>query len=281
MEKHSFETEKHDDGYDIDVEQEAPIVAVIATAETVKVTAPVTLVEGATIEAMVDGISFMAVVPAGGVSEGEAFAVPYPSALSSSTNVHSRSPTWKGDLCDCCSGGCCMCFTAFMCPFIVHTQVMERLNLTLGGCRPRVGSNRRNRGGVVGTLGIFFTFFLPYAFLYALMIHFSITQSTQGSVMVSFMLYALLIFIFVALVCTRRAFRQTYNLPATCCDTGGGDNCCDDCCITYWCSPCSAIQMANHSHDRSVHSYSLCSRTGLRSHSAAMSGARNTNTEIV
>ena len=118
MEKHSFETEKHDGGFGIDVEQEAPIVAAIAKAETVKVTAPVTLVEGATIEAMVDGISFVAVVPAGGVSEGEAFAVPYPSAT-----VHSRLPTWKGDICDCCRGGCCMCFTAFMCPLLVHTQV--------------------------------------------------------------------------------------------------------------------------------------------------------------
>jgi Cys-rich protein (TIGR01571 family) len=281
MEKHSFETEKHDDGFDIDVEQEAPIVAAIATAETVTVTAPVTLVEGATIEAMVDGISFMAVVPAGGVSEGEAFAVPYPSALSSGTNVHSRSPTWRGDLCDCCRGGCCMCFTAFMCPLIIHTQVMERLNLNLGGCRPRVGSNQRNRGGVVGTLGIFFTFALPIVFLYALIIHFLNTQFMQGLAVVYIMFYAVIIFVFVALVCTRKAFRQTYNLPATCCDTGG-DNCCDDCCVTYFCSPCSALQMANHSHDRKIHSYSLCSRTGLRNHhSAAMSGARNTNTEIV
>ena len=169
-------------------------------------------------------------------------------------------------------------FVTFLFPFILRTQVMERLNLTLGGCRPRVGSNRRNRGGVVGTLGIFFTFFLPIVVLYALLIYFS---NTQWFLLVYYLLDALLIFVFVALVCTRKAFRQTYNLPGTCCDTGGGDNCCDDCCITYFCGPCSALQMANHSHDSSVHSYSLCSRTGLRSHSAAMSGARNANTEIV
>ena len=62
---------------------------------TVRVVAPVTLPEGATLEAVVDGIHFTATVPAGGVSGGQPFRVPYPTSgvcRAGTTTVRVRSP---------------------------------------------------------------------------------------------------------------------------------------------------------------------------------------------
>lgn len=279
LEKHTFETEKHD----YEEEEEAiaveanPVQANPVAAETVRVTAPATLVEGATFEATVDGIPFMAVVPKPGVMEGDTFEVPYPSRSSTSTLHRSplQKPAWRSDLFSCCGGGACMCVAAFFCPLILHTQVMERLNLTLGGCRPRLGTGQRPKSG----LGKFATFAIAMVVLYTLLIMTASQELYPVFAVVYFCMYAVMVFIFVALVCTRKSFRQTYNLPVTCCSTGG-DDCLDDCCVTYFCSPCSAIQMATHSHDPQVHSYLCFSKTGLRKHSQqAMS--RNTDTEIV
>ena len=266
----TFETEKPDD-----VESMMAEAVTVAEADVVKLIAPATLVSGATFEATVDGINFMATVPEGGVIEGEPFEVPYPSRSTLSRQV--QAPRWKVDLFDCCHGGFGMCLLAFFCPMILFTQVMERLNLTLGGCLPRVGSGQR-RSGIVNTLGIFFTFVLlimtPYI---GLMVSIS-EKFIPGILVFYFLLYAVFIFYLVAMICTRNSFRKTYNLPPICCSTGGND-CCDDCCITYFCGPCSALQMANHSFDPSIHSFLLCSRTGIRMHSELP--ARDRNMQIV
>lgn len=267
MEKHAFETEKHDD--------EEPMIAataVVAEDDVVQLVAPATFVAGAMFEATVDGIHFMATVPEGGVMQGEIFEVPYPSR--STLHRPAKRPRWKSDLFDCCSGGCGMCLLAFYCPLIIHAQVMERLNLTLGGCLPRVGSGERG-SGIVNKIGILFTYILLIFGVYTGLLVCANNEFMPGFMLFYLLFYVVIIFVFVAQVCTRNSFRQTYNLPPVCCSTGGND-CLDDCCVTYWCSPCSVIQMATHSQDPKIHGYQCCSRTGLRKHSQRME-----NMEIV
>ena len=268
IENHSLETEKADPEEPVPFATQVSTTASTATATaTVRVVAPATLVEGATFEATVDGISFLVSAPEGGVEKGETFQVPYPK-ISQRKNV--QGPRWRDDICGCpCS---CMCFAAFLCPIVLHSQVMERMNFTIGGCRRRV-DYRSTTGGfpICPTLvGVYYG-------LYFLMVACASLNYDEEYAIFYLLLNAWAIFCFFALVNARKSFRETYNLPSTVC----GENCCDDCCITAFCSPCSAIQMANHSADREVHSYVLCSRTGLRNHSQEGPGYRKTNTEIV
>ena len=83
------------------------------TPKTCTVVAPQTLEAGYTFNANVDGIDFVVTVPAGGVTEGQAFQVPYPSK-SGATNANQATTTtasagssekvtgrWRNDLCSC------------------------------------------------------------------------------------------------------------------------------------------------------------------------------------
>jgi len=59
--------------------------------------------------------------------------------------------------------------------------------------------------------------------------------------------------------CTRMKMRKQYQIEPICC----GDNCCDDCCISWLCNCCSIVQMARHTHDEDTYPYHMTSRTGL------------------
>lgn len=255
VEKQSFEMT----GKTVDEEPVAMAtpIATVPTVAMVRVVAPATMVEGATFEAVVDGISFLVAVPEGGVEEGETFSVPYPKA--SRRKIPTEGPRWKHDLCGCpCS---VMCFVGFLCPLVLHAQVMQRMNFTMGGCRRRLGTtNTASTNGVP----IVYTLAVPYYALYALfmiLVHLANINDDESTAVASILLYYLFqgwsLFCIIAMVIARRSFRQTYNLPSMAC----GENCCDDCVISYFCGPCSAIQMANHSQEGRP--YSFCSTTGL------------------
>lgn len=267
VEKQSFETEMAD--------PEEPVVmatpVAVPTVATVRVVAPATLVEGATFEAVVDDISFLVAAPEGGLEKGEYFEVPYPKA---SRRKATEGPRWKHDLFGCpCSF---MCVVGFLCPLVLHAQVMQRMNFTYGGCRRRVGTDH-----ATSTTGfpICYTLAVPYYGLYCLtMIVSAMNYSDDTNDSTYYLFQAWAIFCMIAMVNARKSFRETYNLPSTC----FGENCCDDCCVTYFCGACSAIQMANHSHDPKIHPYSLCSTTGLQQGvNASTAGYERANTEVV
>ena len=58
-----------------------PVTEAITPPKTVRVMSPMTLPEGATFKAVVDGIEFNAKVPRGGVREGEIFETTYPRTI--------------------------------------------------------------------------------------------------------------------------------------------------------------------------------------------------------
>ena len=166
---------------------------------------------------------------------------------------------WNGSRnpCSCGTrGGILPCLLAFSCPLLVHAQVMERLGMNLGGSLPAAPSNKKR------PIGIFMTYTLVLGLL-SLGLRVSMSYKNEGGFLFFGLLWIAATFlIFVALVRARNSFRKAYNLPPVCCDTGGS-GCMDDCCVTYFCSPCSALQMANHSHNPDIHAYEPCTRTGL------------------
>lgn len=231
-----------------------------AYPRTIRVMAPETLSAGDRFEAAVDGVRFMATVPQDGVLAGEIFETLHPSVLPSHTNaVGMSAPKWRTGLCDACDcdkrDSCSLCCMAFFCALLVHAQIMERLNLNLGGCRRHysTGSNHRRIGACVLFPSI-------TGALFVLMIIFSILGFFLGVGLVYLAFLGWFIFMFVAMVCTRKSMREHYKLPGACCIDG---DCVDDFCVTSWCACCSAIQMARQTHDARLHRYDCCSSTGL------------------
>merc|ERR1712232_88690 len=60
-----------------------------------------------------------------------------------------------------------------------------------------------------------------------------ILQSEIGISIAYLSLLGWCVFLFAAMVCTRKSMREHYKLPGACCIDG---DCVDDCCVTYWCS---------------------------------------------
>jgi len=230
----------------------------VVDTETIDVIAPTTLQEGATFEAVVDGITFIATVPCGGVQGGDTFPVPYPSAAPF-TATASRGEflvpngEWRTGLCDCCDStrGCCiLLLCGSFCNLCLHAQIMQRLKLNLAGFPAKPG-----------IYGRVYRLFLGITFgLIALYYFMTVLQFYDGALLLLYCLSIWQIFALVAFTCTRRHMREKYNLPANCCKGCGA---CDDFATTYFCMCCSAIQMASHTHDRNVYPYSCCSETGL------------------
>jgi len=134
----------------------------VDTPPMVRVTAPSSLEEGYTFDAVYNGEVFPVTVPAGGVKAGQVFVVPFqpaieaiavevvePSSYSESTPILqpslSASPTrsatsnidpaplgsWKTGCCDCFLEGCLhpSVLNAIFCPMVLMGQVMTRMKL--------------------------------------------------------------------------------------------------------------------------------------------------------
>jgi hypothetical protein len=71
---------------------------------------------------------------------------------------------------------------------------------------------------------------------------------------------ALSIWLLVTMIRTRMYIRRKYHISAMCC----GDNCIEDCCVSYWCTCCALAQMARHTADYENQHAACCSKTGLK-----------------
>ena len=79
----------------------------------------------------------------------------------------------------------------------------------------------------------------------------------------AFFVYVLIIF-----MRTRGAIRRQFGIPAktlTCCGGRLEDFCCG-----LWCSCCSGIQMARHTHNEDKYPYEPCSPSGLPTYAPVM-----------
>lgn len=224
----------------------------MSTPTTCKVVAPATLKEGATFEATVDGITFTATVPEGGVGEGDTFEVAYPSK--SEVNAFEvPSGKFRHTLCSCFNSCCCLFMMGWCCSSCVVGQVMQRLNFNFFGC-PRVNADGTP---VTGKRP-------PVCMMIAAA---SIATSIIGGVLFSvypeYGSYPYAIFgwyMLIVTVITRYNMRKKFDIESNCC----GDNCCGDCLSVWFCPCCSIIQMASHTHDHDAYPYAPLNGTGLK-----------------
>jgi len=265
--------------------------APLSSTTTVQVVSPASLEEGCTFPAQVDDIEFTATVPAGGVQKDEVFSVTLDTTKTTNTydfrdenvnkddniglakahlvpalyeaavvsTTHKRDATdfnhiptgqWRTELCD------CMCIMAWIFPTILFAQIMQRMKFDYCGRPAAIGSPSNSACSVL-TLITFCG--LPILILIAALST-SDPESSAVPAVAYICMRAWLIYLAVVHTCIRMSIRRKYNIqPAF------TDCCIEDFCMVQYCAPCSAIQLANHTHNRLVHKnrYNACSQTGL------------------
>ena len=134
--------------------------------------------------------------------------------------------------------------------------MIERLNLSLGGCRKDGGAN-----GEATRFGACVLYPSVLGLLTLIVVIFAIATAASGNVGLAYftivlyiVLPAWLIFVTVGMICARKSMRELYNIPGSCCG---------DFCTLYWCSCCAVMQMAQHTHDPKKYPYSCCASNGL------------------
>lgn len=265
------------------------------------VVAPATLPEGYTIDVQVGGRGqlYTVKVPPGGVEEGQTFEVKIEGRATSSNNaalltqedwnravalprVSIPVGSWRDGLCDCCRFGCChpVFWNAFCCSAILTAQVMTRMNLDILG-RPSPTSRR------VITFYVVLVIVLLEVFLFHIvreiliwMTYNTVTlpsgvdilmpkEGMEGlaSLIATFFLYQRLmyvIFVVYILTVTRFFVRNKYAIPTYFCNTPSSSvGIVEDCCLSFWCSCCTAGQVARHTMDYDTYRGVCCSSTGV------------------
>lgn len=131
---------------------------------------------------------------------------------------------WSDGLCDCFSTeGVCVFFAACCCSGTVYAALMERLRLDWLATPVTVGDAYKGTFGIVCTIW-FVMMFYPIVNIF-----------TMG-------LLTLVVWTFPFYFCwvktrTRMIAREKYFIHGSCCE---------DCCLTFWCSCCAALQMHRH-----------------------------------
>jgi Cys-rich protein (TIGR01571 family) len=182
------------------------------------------------------GEIFDVIIPMGGVYRGQVFEA----------EIHQPIPVtgrFSDGICDCCGpekGS--FCIVAWCCTGIAYAAIMEKLRLTWCAAR---GSSK-NTFAIVTFLWLFFyvTYMINYfAFVQTLLGSTDRAtdpvQSNGGSMgMVNIINLGVMVYCIAIMIRTRTAFREKYQI--------GDGSCCQDCCVVYWCTPCSACQIFRH-----------------------------------
>jgi len=176
---------------------------------------------------------------------------------------------WKNGLFSCCNACLCPCIMGWCCVPILLGQVVERLKYATSG------------DGKSLPVCWIFAILTMIAIIIEIII-LSTNQTTiysntvdetpfsysNNNIYASAPLYYQILvwvivvwawFICIISCCTRMKMRKQYHIEPSCC----GDNCCDDCCISWYCNCCSIVQMARQTHDEVTYPYDMTSRTGL------------------
>jgi len=166
---------------------------------------------------------------------------------------------WRRDFCSCFNDfSWCVCLMGWCCSPIMMGQVIQRLKLNWFGC-PVTNSKNGQKGNEQPSKPICIIFTILTLLLFVIGV---IVQHTLSPTLVyvgCIITVIIGVYFIIAFTYARKSMRERYNLPHTCCDVPG----LDDCCSTYWCGCCSAIQMHRHTHDETKYTYNVVSQTGL------------------
>jgi Cys-rich protein (TIGR01571 family) len=255
-----------------------PMVTGVAVPSptTLEVIAPSALPGGYHLNVDLDGRHVVVLVPEGGVKEGQMFkATVLNSEVDGVAKGHSI-PTgrWRDDLCDCLKLGVChaQCWLAWCCPPIALGQVQTRMKYDWSGAP---------LNGRVTWMSAFKFMLISFIVYYVIdtTLSFMIFPYTTGEFNEETGTYTVpdsipswvnvvdaihnglsllySIFLLVVLVRTRSNIRARYQIPEQSCHG------CEDCCCSFWCSPCTICQMARHTADYATYGPSCCTETGL------------------
>ena len=231
-----------------------------AKPATCTVFAPATLSAGYTFPARVDGIDFVVTVPEGGVVEGQAFQVPYPTTPASpsieqpmlvaplelATPHPIPTGMWRNDICSCCE--------------VIHTgifwQALFCTPLLLGQILTR---NHLNPLDLPKDCSMSYFALFAGIWVFSLLLWLLVVLGVIPT-RFAFVAWPLVTAVLTSL--TRFSVRRKYHIPVKCCDCCAGSF--DDVCCGIWCACCVSIQMARHTHPHHEFPYECCSSTGLR-----------------
>lgn len=177
-------------------------------------------------------------VPAGGVKAGQEFTTTAPFEDGITPANKFRYSLFE----------CCTCDAQFWmgwcCSAIVLGQLLQRLKLNFYGVK--TGDDQYKNSCMILTI----------AYGVAILLGLILAIATGAGILVS---YVFGIFMIVVLTITRSYMRNLYSIPGQMC----GDGLLDDCCYSYWCTCCTILQLARHTHDEKVYMYKFDSKTGL------------------
>ena len=234
----------------------------------IRVIAPATLKEGYSFDVMVNDEPFTVYVPKGGVKEGQEFMVPYaPNVCKNKEDDEEEQQTlpigesnsqeddhdelgapygrWRRSVFSCCDVLTQATFwMGWCCTPVLIAQLLTRLRLTWQGYAASKEESALSFNRIV----------LSMIFILGL---------AQIPVLGGFLIAAYYIVVLVIIGSNvRRSVRNKYRIPPTIKLPIVGDRLDDGCCM-LWCSCCSAIQMARHTHDDKDYPGFGCTTTGL------------------
>jgi len=238
------------------------------TTVMVEVTAPATLKAGYTFRATYDGTVFPVVVPEGGVVEGQKIVVPFDPTASYAAGT-TISGAWKDDLCACTRYGIChpSFINAIFCPLILLGQIMTRLKLSWKATETSEETELKKTFKVMVYVSIIYWtisfFFSPD----------DVDVDDDGdddrdgaSPFYNLFSFAYGVFVLITMMRVRKFVREKYQIPEQRCIG------CEDCCCSFWCTCCTASQLARQTADYDVEEAYFFSNDGL---------AQNTMTPVL
>lgn len=198
----------------------------------VEVTAPATLKEGYKFKAIFEGTTFLAEVPAGGVTEGQTLTVPF-------NPTSTVNGSWKDDIFACTRYGLChpSIVNACCCQLVLLGQVMTRLKLDWLA-RPAPEGQWSN------TFKIMVYITVVYAILSIVLS--PVSPDTEPNTLYNITNFFLGIFMLIVVMRVRGIVRARNNIPETRCIGY------EDCCCSFWCSCCTVSQLARQTCDYDV-----------------------------
>ena len=240
----------------------------------IRVVAPATLEEGYAFDVMLHGEAFTVTVPQGGVVKGEEFEIPYPTPSTEET-VTGRAWTdeeeeeneaqvaqeeeednseedtnksklvagrWRTTLCSCCDVSTQATFwLGLCCTPVLLAQLITRLGLDWRG---RASTSKEEVSLSFNKILLSFIAVLILGYI-----------PIAGWVIIAAYLIAIIVGVGKNV---RATMRRKYKIrSSTCCDA------LDDCLCMCLCGPCSAIQMARHTHNDKEYPGFCCTTTGL------------------
>jgi len=256
---------------------------------TIAIIAPMSLPGGYEFDATINDKTIKVIVPPGGVDEGAVLQVPInnnsyednrdienvkvlariadggkkkskknrkdpqkKSLLEDEMNITPEG-VWRNSFFSCCEVINKPTFwVAFIFPWVIIGQLMQRLKLNVWGCRAENHQHTCVAIFLFGVSTVFVEGILMLLFFFSEdVIYSNIASAVRFYAAISFLYWTFML---------RNTLRDGFGLPTTFIQNYHCDDFCTSLCC---CQGCSLIQISRHTHNENDHKYEIVSKTGL------------------